>query len=62
MIPSRIDERKRDMPTAEDWDALESELESKKKALADIEQQLLDASKAAETVNSRKMELMKKNH
>ena len=60
MIPSRIDERKRDMPTAEDWDALESELESKKKALADIEQQLLDASKAAETVNSRKMELMKK--
>ena len=60
MIPSRIDERKRDMPTAEDWDALESELESKKKALADIEQQLLDASKAVETVNSRKMELMKK--
>lgn len=60
MIPSRIDERKRDMPTAEDWDTLESELESKKKALADIEQQLLDASKAAETLNSRKMELVRK--
>lgn len=60
MIPSRIDERKRDMPIAEDWDTLESELESKKKALADIEQQLLDASKAAETLNNRKMELVRK--
>ena len=60
MIPSRIDERKRDMPTTEDWNALENELESKKKALADIEQQLLDVSKAAETLNSRKMELVRK--
>lgn len=60
MIPSRIDERKRDMPKAEDWGALESELESKEKNLADIEQQLLDASKAAEMVNSRKMELVRK--
>ncbi len=59
MIPSRIDERKRDMPTSEDWDTLEKELESKKKALEDIEQQLVDASKAAEVSNQHKMTLIK---
>ncbi len=59
MIPSRIDERKRDMPTSEDWNALEKELESKKKALEYIEQQLLDASKAAEVSNQHKMTLIK---
>lgn len=59
MIPSRIDERKRDMPTSEDWDTLEKELESKKKALEDIEQQLIDASKAAEVSNQHKMTLIK---
>lgn len=60
MIPSRIDERKRDMPTPENWDVLEKEVESKKKALDDIEQQLLDASKAAEVSHKYKMDLMKK--
>lgn len=59
MIPSRIDERKRDMPTSEDWDTLEKELESKNKALEDIEQQLIDASKAAEVSNQHKMTLIK---
>lgn len=59
MIPSRIDERKRDMTTSEDWDTLEKELESKKKALEDIEQQLIDASKAAEVSNQHKMTLIK---
>lgn len=59
MIPSRIDERKRDMPTSEDWDTLEKELESKKKALEDIEQQLIDASKADEVSNQHKMTLIK---
>jgi DNA repair exonuclease SbcCD ATPase subunit len=59
MIPSRIDERKRDMLTSEDWDTLEKELESKKKALEDIEQQLIDASKAAEVSNQHKMTLIK---
>lgn len=59
MIPSRIDERKRDMPTSEDWDTLEKELESKNKALEDIEQQLIDASKAADVSNQHKMTLIK---
>lgn len=48
MIPSRIDERKRDMPEEEDWVALDAELTSKKEALSDIEKQLLDISKSAE--------------
>lgn len=60
MIPSRIDERKRDMPEAEDWDAIESELASKNAQLANIEQQLLDASKAAKEANKRRAELIRK--
>lgn len=60
MIPSRIDERKRDMPEAEDWTAIESELESKKTQLANIERQLLDASQAAKEANKRRAELIRK--
>lgn len=60
MIPSRIDERKRDMPEAEDWDAIESELASKNAQLTNIEQQLLDASKAANEANKRRAELIRK--
>lgn len=60
MIPSRIDERKRDMPEAEDWNAIESELASKNAQLANIEQQLLDASKAAKEANKRRAELIRK--
>lgn len=60
MIPSRIDERKRDMTEAEDWTAIESELASKTAQLTDIEQQLLDASKAANEANKRRAELIRK--
>lgn len=60
MIPSRIDERKRDMPSSEDWDAIEQEIASKSERLKDIEQQLLDASKAAQEANKRRAELIRK--
>lgn len=60
MIPSRIDERKRDMPSSEDWDAIEQEIASKSERLKDIEQQLLDASKAAQEANNRRAELIRK--
>lgn len=62
MIPSRIDERKRDMPEAEDWASIESELASKNTQLDNIEQQLLDASKAANEANKRRAELIRKHY
>ncbi len=51
MIPSRIDERKRDMPKAEDWDALEREIADKTEKLSAIENQLTDISMQAEAYN-----------
>ena len=39
-IPERIDERRRDVPEAEDWAALEEELRQKQEALAKVEEQL----------------------
>lgn len=54
MIPSRIDERKRDMPEEEDWAALEKELESKQKILSNIERQLLDISKSVEASSNER--------
>jgi hypothetical protein len=60
MIPSRIDERKRDMPKDEDWVALDAELENKKQALADIEKQLLDMSKLAEASSNERAEIARK--
>lgn len=60
MIPSRIDERKRDMPEAEDWVTLEKELENKKAVLLNIDQQILDASQAADEANKTRAELVRK--
>lgn len=57
MIPSRIDERKRDMPKEEDWVALNAELESKKQSLSEIENQLLDLSKSAEASSKERAEI-----
>ena len=45
-IPGRIDERKRDMPEAEDWNALRIELEGHKAELAKVEGMLSDKAKA----------------
>lgn len=59
VIPSQIDTANRLMPEAEDWDALESEIADKKKALADIDAQIADKSKLAENEYKRKAELQK---
>lgn len=54
MIPSRIDERKRDMPVAENWDALEIEIANKTAELSAIEGRLTDISKQAEAYNQER--------
>ena len=58
MIPSRIDERKRDMPKAEDWDALEREIAEKTEKLSAIENQLTDISKQAEAYNKERASIV----
>lgn len=59
-IPERIDERKRDVPESEDWDALQRELETKKTKLNEIEAQITDASKAVAAINEKKVAALRK--
>lgn len=54
-IPERIDERKRDVPAAEDWAALETELKAKQESLAQVEAQLADAAKAYAAANEARL-------
>lgn len=59
-IPERIDERKRDIPEAEDWGALEGELMDKQGKLAEVEEQIADISKAIAAANDSKVAAMRK--
>lgn len=54
-IPERIDERRRDVPEAEDWAALEAELQQKQEALAKVEEQIADAANEARLDKIRKI-------
>lgn len=56
-IPLRIDSVLDAMPEAEDWVALDAEITSKKKKLADIDNQIADKSKQIEAVFDKKMEI-----
>lgn len=56
-IPASIETAQKLMPENEDWAELESELEAKKKALADIDAQLSDVNAAANAANRRKTTL-----
>lgn len=56
-IPARIDERKRDMPEAEDWAQLETEIQARRKVIVEVENAILDRSKAYNAVTARRQEL-----
>lgn len=58
-IPSAIEERRRDIVANEDWEALNAELDDKNIALINIEQQMLDASKAQQAADEQRTELLK---
>ena len=45
-IPARIDERKRDMAQAEDWEALERDMAEKQAKVRELDGQIADESKA----------------
>lgn len=57
-LPSRIDERRRDLAADDDWPAIESELAEKNSALAEIERQLLDHAEARRAKDDRRMKLL----
>ena len=58
-IPERIDERKRDVPAVEDWTAIESEIQSKKSEIDNIEKQIsseIEAYNSAVAVQKEKIQ------
>lgn len=58
-IPDRIDERKRDMPEAEDWDAINASITEKKQQKEEYAAQIADASKAYAAANDERMKKMR---
>lgn len=54
-IPDRIDERKRDIPEAEDWGAIETELNKKNDDLAEIDALISDKVKAQAKANDERL-------
>ncbi len=59
-IPERIDERRRDVPEAEDWATIEAELRQKQEALAKVEEQITDAAKAYAAANEARLDKIRK--
>ena len=59
-IPERIDERKRDMPEAENWLALGADLQAKKSELEKVEKSITDKSQAYSEASNAKLEISKK--
>lgn len=57
-IPERIDERKRDMPEQEDWNALNSELSVLSQQLSDADKAIADKSAAYTQANNARMAIV----
>ena len=57
-IPERIDERKRDIPQVEDWDALEKSIKSDQEQIAEIDALITDKVKAANTANDERLKVV----
>lgn len=59
-IPARIDERKRCMPQARDWNALEDEIKEIKGHIESIDGQMADRSKAYQEATRQKQDIARK--
>lgn len=59
-IPERIDERKRDMPEAENWMLLDDDLNTKKSQLSEIEKAIADKSQAYKNASDTRLKLQQK--
>lgn len=58
-IPERIDERKRNVPQAEDWNTLETELKAKNEELSEIEALITDKAQAYQKANEARIQNMR---
>lgn len=56
-IPGRIEENNRNMPEAQDWEAIHAQIAEKKSQIQDYDAQIADFSKAAENVSAHKNSL-----
>lgn len=61
-IPARIDEVSKSKPEELEWDKIEVEIKTKEHALADIDTQIADSSKANQALNDAKAERQNKIH
>ena len=59
-IPGRIEENNRNMPEAQDWDAIRAQIAEKKSQIQDYDAQIADLSKASESVFAHKNSLRTK--
>lgn len=59
-IPERIDERKRDMPTEENWLEIEADIATKQNELSNIEKAISDKVEAYNNASNNRLELSKK--
>lgn len=59
-IPGRIEENNRNMPEAQDWDAIRAQIAEKKSQIQDYDAQIADLSKASESVSAHKNSLRTK--
>lgn len=59
-IPERIDERKRDMPTEENWLEIEADVTTKQQELASIDKAIADKADAYTIASNKRLELSKK--
>lgn len=59
-IPGRIEENNRNMPEAQDWDAIRAQIADKKSQIQDYDAQIADLSKASESVSAHKNSLRTK--
>lgn len=61
-IPDRIDELQRDMPEAEDWDKLSTEVSKKEEEVADLVDKVMSEAKRREEIDNRKLETTERLH
>lgn len=58
-IPERIDERRRDIPKTEDWNAIQSEIDALNGKMSEIDSALADKSKAFSSLSNARYEIQK---
>ncbi len=61
-IPGRIDEVKREMPEAEDWDKISAEISQKETEMERIKDQIISDAKRREDADNKRLEIAERLH